>query len=825
MNQLQNVFTAVGAASIALPQLVVVGSQSSGKSSVLEHIVGRDFLPRGTGIVTRRPLILQLTHTGAAYDEDEDEVAGEGELAEGEGKHAAAAAASSAAASSPVAVSVPGGPNRSAASASSSSSSASSVAPRRTALDNADEYGVFGHLPNRKFYSFDEIRAEIVAETDRVTGGTKNISAHPINLQIFSPHVLNLTMVDLPGITKVALADQPPDIEQQILNMILSYISSPHSLIIAVSQANADLANSDSLKLAREVDPSGIRTLGVLTKIDLMDRGTDAMQVLVGNSFELQHGFVGVVCRSQEAIMQGKPIRDALAAEKLFFANHPVYRSIASRLGTPFLARKLSALLMMQIQSSLPDIRNKISSTIQETTAELESYGSSVALDADQKGSVLLPLISHYCANLSDALDGRSPEVSLNELYGGARISYLFREVFAAGLDSISPLDLLSDHDIRISIRNASGTRPALFIPEIAFELLVKKQIERLLQPSLDAVELVFHELQRVALQCEQLSPELIRFPQLRTKLLQVFQRLLKSCVDPTKAHIEKLIQCELSFINTSHPDFIGGSAAVALIMDSMQQKKNKQAAAAAAAGAAGGAGGVDADGFAITSKASTTHARASSAAPVPLQPTAAPATLAPPPSTSSTSGSSSSRHANQSSSFFSLPSIFGRSPSPSANKHQPGSTASATAALAAKRSSGGGAGGVGGTVHALPRTSSLSTAGTSGSTMEDHELYSGGSASGPSKSLSSASSVGPSYLSAGASSSWHLKAMEPTERDLVETAVIKALMESYFRIVRKSVADLVPKTIMYVARTRNRGGDACAPGARNVWSSMRRLC
>ena len=137
--------------------------------------------------------------------------------------------------------------------------------------------------------------------------------------------------------------------------------------------------------------------------------------------------------------------------------------------------------------------------------------------------------------------------------------SYIFREIFAAALDSISPLDLLADHDIRISIRNASGTRPALFIPEIAFELLVKKQIERLLPPALDCVDLVFHELQRVALQCELLSPELIRFPQLRQRLLQVFQNLLKSCLDPTKQHIERLLACELSFINTSHPDFIGG--------------------------------------------------------------------------------------------------------------------------------------------------------------------------------------------------------------------------------------------------------------------------
>lgn len=430
-------FTAVGSAPIALPQLVVVGSQSSGKSSVVEHIVGRDFLPRGTGIVTRRPLILQLTHTGSAFDDDEEDeedaagvttaVPGEGarrggggEDKEEEGRRKASAAAGGAAA----APSAASASKRSSASSSGAATSPSlgSSRPQRSAVDNMEEWGEFLHLPGRKFHNFDEIRREIIAETDRVTGGAtgKAISSHPINLQIFSPHVLNLTLVDLPGITKVPVADQPVDIEQQVSNMILSYISSPHSLIIAVSAATQDLANSDALKLAREVDPSGIRTLGVLTKIDLMDRGTDAMQVLLGQVLELQHGFVGVVCRSQEAIIQSRPIRDALLAERTFFAQHPVYRSIASRLGTGFLARKLNALLMLQIQSSLPDIRNKISSTIGETQIELASYGS--GHDKADKGSLLLPLISAFCSNLCDALDGRSPEVSLTELYGGARI-------------------------------------------------------------------------------------------------------------------------------------------------------------------------------------------------------------------------------------------------------------------------------------------------------------------------------------------------------------------------------------------------------------------
>ncbi|XP_010072862.1 PREDICTED: dynamin-2-like, partial [Pterocles gutturalis] len=81
---------------------------------------------------------------------------------------------------------------------------------------------------------------------------------------------LNLTLIDLPGITKVPVGDQPQDIEYQIKDMILQFISRESSLILAVTPANMDLANSDALKLAKEVDPQGLRTIGVITKLDLI---------------------------------------------------------------------------------------------------------------------------------------------------------------------------------------------------------------------------------------------------------------------------------------------------------------------------------------------------------------------------------------------------------------------------------------------------------------------------------------------------------------------------------------------------------------------------
>lgn len=136
INKLQDALAITGGNdSLDLPQIITVGEQSSGKSSVLEHIVQRDFLPRGSGIVTRRPLVLQLFR----------------------------------------------------------------------ASDNTPEYAEFLHLPKQKFYDFEQVRMEIVKDTERIAGGSKSISKTPIHLKMYLNNVLNLTLIDLPGLTKVSM--------------------------------------------------------------------------------------------------------------------------------------------------------------------------------------------------------------------------------------------------------------------------------------------------------------------------------------------------------------------------------------------------------------------------------------------------------------------------------------------------------------------------------------------------------------------------------------------------------------------------------------------
>ena len=219
---------------------------------------------------------------------------------------------------------------------------------------NVDEYGEFLHIPGQKFHDFNKIREEIARETDSKTGRNAGISPAPINLRIYSPNVLTLTLVDLPGLTKVPVGDQPKDIEKQIREMVLKQISKPKAVILAVTAANQDLANSDGLKLAREVDPEGQRTIGVLTKVDLMDAGTDVVDVLAGRVIPLRLGYVPVVNRGQRDIENKRAISHALEHERQFFENHSAYKSKAAYCGTPYLARKLNMVCSSFLGSCSP---------------------------------------------------------------------------------------------------------------------------------------------------------------------------------------------------------------------------------------------------------------------------------------------------------------------------------------------------------------------------------------------------------------------------------------------------------------------------------------
>jgi GTP-binding protein EngB required for normal cell division len=366
---------------VNLPQIVVVGCQSAGKSSVLEAIVGRDFLPRGAGICTRRPLILQLIYIDGCQQ------------------------------------------------------------PR--------DYAEFLHSPGRRFTDFNQVRDEIDAETARVCGKNKGVTDKPIGLKVYSPDVLNLTMVDLPGLTKIAVEDQPADIAQQIEKMVDKCIRPDNAIILAITPANQDLANSDSLIAARRVDPSGNRTVGVITKLDIMDKGTDARDVLLNKVYPLKLGYIGVVNRSQQDIVGKKTMAAANDAEKKFFLSQSAYRDIAENCGTSFLAATPNQLLMQHIKSKLPSFYAQINDLLAAKRRELQRYGTYIKTDTiEDREIILFSLISRYMEEWHAILHGTSERLGSKGLNGGS-------SVLAALVDDF-PVNLVKIPSVKEEPRSAS---------------------------------------------------------------------------------------------------------------------------------------------------------------------------------------------------------------------------------------------------------------------------------------------------------------------------------------------------------------------------------
>ncbi|KPJ17179.1 Dynamin-1-like protein [Papilio machaon] len=509
INKLQDVFNTVGADAIQLPQIIVLGTQSSGKSSVIESLVGRSFLPRGPGIVTRRPLILQLVYS--PKDSKEHRSAEEGTV-------------------------------------------------------NLEEWGKFLHTKDKIYSDFDQIRQEIERETDRMAGSNKGICPEPINLKIYSTKVVNLTLVDLPGITKVPIGDQPEDIENQIRNLIIKHIANPNSINTIINKVwlvnRTTLRELHNLLVFFLLDSP--LTSKVVVVFVLRQAGTDAIDILCGRVIPVKLGIIGVVNRSQQDIIDNKTILDALKDEATYLQRK--YPTIATRNGTPYLAKTLNRLLMHHIRDCLPELKVRVNVMISQFQSLLNSYGE----DVSDKSQTLLQIITKFASAYCSTIEGTARNIETTELCGGARICYIFHETFGRTLDSIHPLVGLTRMDILTAIRNATGPRPALFVPEVSFELLVKRQIRRLEDPSLRCVELVHEEMQRIVQHCgTEVQQEMLRFPRLHQRIVDVVTQLLRTRLPATNSMVENLVAIELAYINTKHPDFHREAALVSGLLKS----------------------------------------------------------------------------------------------------------------------------------------------------------------------------------------------------------------------------------------------------------------
>ncbi|KAJ1740438.1 mitochondrial dynamin GTPase Msp1 [Coemansia sp. RSA 1086] len=288
------------ASSLQLPSIVVIGSQSSGKSSVLEAIVGQEFLPKGTNMVTRRPIELTLINTP----------------------------------------------------------------------DSGEEYGEFPQLGLDRIRDFTRIQRTLY-DLNMSVPDTECVSDKPIELRIYSPHVPDLRLVDLPGYIQVVNRKQPPILKQKIRDLCETYLKQPN-IILAVCAADVDLANSEALKASRRNDPLGIRTIGVITKVDTAEPDA-AIHMLTQNDYPLHLGYIGVVC---------KPVREkagiashaVMLSEAQYFKKHAEFQQPGVQVGVGTLRRKLVRVLEESMRQNLSTLVDAVRNELEETRYQIKVH-------------------------------------------------------------------------------------------------------------------------------------------------------------------------------------------------------------------------------------------------------------------------------------------------------------------------------------------------------------------------------------------------------------------------------------------------------------------
>ena len=472
---------------IKLPRICSLGTQSSGKSSVLESIVGLDFLPRGDGVVTRRPLELRLCH-----------------------------------------------------------------------ISTGDPWAVFEERKGKKFTDFIKVRETIEALTDEVCGKDKNILDKPIVLNVYSQTCPDLTLVDLPGVTRVPIEGQPKNIEEITKNMAIRYIEDPLTIILCVIAANSDIATSDGLKLAKEIDTSGSRTLGVLTKLDIMDAGTDARKALMNEEIPLKLGYVGVKNRSKLDLNNKISMAETKRKEKEFFKTHPAYKNLpAGNLGTEVLINKLTKIYFKIIRENLPRIVKAINDRLKTAEEELSSLGQPMPTDDAGKMSLLWNMINEYCDIFRNVLQGKYTNKRLAFLdgEGGFKIKVLYRKLLEEFTGDYKATAGYTDENINYALTIHEGDSIPGFPSVDAFIYLLRPQLEKLKEPIEECFNEVFQYID--FLSGKILEKTFTRFPQAVNDMTDLVTNYLNEERDKTKYIIDSMVDMEINYLFTNDYEYL----------------------------------------------------------------------------------------------------------------------------------------------------------------------------------------------------------------------------------------------------------------------------
>ena len=472
---------------IELPRICTLGTQSSGKSSVLESIVGLDFLPRGNGIVTRRPLELRLfnnkkNQSWARFEERNDII----------------------------------------------------------------------------YTDFTKVKKTIEELTTEVCGKQKNITDKPIILSVHCKTCPDLTLVDLPGITRVPVGDQPTNIEEITRNMAVRYIKDPLTIILCVIAANSDIATSDGLKLAKEIDKEGTRTLGVLTKLDIMDEGTDAKNTIQNKEILLKSGYIGVINRSKKDLDNKLSMEEMLKKEKEFFKSHPTYKNMEQKFfGTGNLINKLTSIYFQKITENLPKIIKSINVNIKKIEIELREFGQPVPQDKSGKINMLLQMINEYCQMFKNVLQGKSLKNNGDFLKGegGFKIRKIYENLLKEYTHNYKAGNQYNNEDIDYVINKHEGHSIPGFPDIDSFLELLEPLFQKLKNPIDESFQNIFQYLKFLSKKI--IEKVFKKFPNELNRINLLIDDFFMKSGNKTVYLIESVFNMETNYLFTNDENYL----------------------------------------------------------------------------------------------------------------------------------------------------------------------------------------------------------------------------------------------------------------------------
>ncbi|KAM9454732.1 interferon-induced GTP-binding protein Mx1-like [Clarias gariepinus] len=328
---------------------------------------------------------------------------------------------------------------------------------------------------------------KIIRKAQNEIAGALGISDELISLEITSPNVPNLTLIDLPGIVRVSIRGQPEDIGEQSKSVIRKFITNQNTILLVVVPCNVDIATTEALRMAQEVDPYGERTLGILTKPDLVDRGMeDAVLSIINNeAIYLSKGYMIVRCRGQQEIMENISLHEAMRKERDFFNTHPYFSKLYDEKKATIhnLADKLTHELVHHIEQSLPLLKEQIQSKLAETQGELNRYGSGAPTDPEEK---IVFLTNKITAFNQDAINLTAGEELKN--LPQVNIFSSLRKEFADWKTDLQKSEekfkKVIEKELKEYEEKYRGRECPGFLNYQAFEVIVRNQIKELEEPA-----------------------------------------------------------------------------------------------------------------------------------------------------------------------------------------------------------------------------------------------------------------------------------------------------------------------------------------------------